>query len=146
MPELEGACSVYLPVPTRIAYEAVLNVSEYPRWWVRPTTTNLRKGINGKAAVGSIIQVRLDGATFDYLVRKIEAGRKIEMTCTGSYRGPASWTFQPENGGTRATFRFSLEPGGLLGRLLGKRDGSIAEGHARVVTTSLERLAAHLAG
>ncbi len=146
MPELEGAYSVDLPVPTRVAYEAVLNVSDWARWWVRPVATSLQRGINGKAAVGSIIQVRLDGATFDYLVRKTEAGRKIEMTCTGSYRGPASWTFQPEEGGTRATFRLALEPGGLLGKLLGRRDDAIAESHARVVTTSLERLAAHLAG
>lgn len=146
MAELEGTYSGYLPVSPKTACEAVLNVAEYPTWWSRSVTTTLRNGVNGKALVGSRLEVKLDRITFDYEVKRLETGRRIDLECVGgSYRGTASWTFEAEGNGTRVTYRIALTPHGLLMKALGRTVDAGAL-HERVIGSSLERLAAKLAG
>jgi ribosome-associated toxin RatA of RatAB toxin-antitoxin module len=146
MADLEGTYSAFLPVSPKAATEAVLNVADYPKWWSRSVTTSLKKGgTGGKAAVGSILEVKLDKVSFEYEVTKIEPGKRIEMKCVGgSYRGPAEWTFKPEKKGTRVTYHVALDASGMVVRMLGKAVdvGSI---HERILTSSLERLAERLA-
>lgn len=146
MSDLEGTYSAYLPVAPKAACEAVLNVADYPKWWSRSVTTKLGKGVNGKAVVGSIIEVKLDKATFEYEVKKIDMGKTVEMDCVGgSYRGKATWKFATEKKGTRVTHDVALNAHGLLVKALGKAVdvGAILE---KVINGSLERLAANLAG
>lgn len=146
MADLEGSYTAYLPVTPKGACEAVLNVAEYPKWWSRSVTTKLSKGVNGKAMVGSIIEVKLDKATFEYEVKKIDMGKSVEMDCVGgSYRGKATWKFTPEKKGTRVTHDVTLNAHGLLVKALGKAVdvGAIL---GKVISSSLERLAANLAG
>ena len=145
MADLEGKYSAFLPVSPKAATEAVLNVADYPKWWSRSVTTSLKKGTGGKAAVGSVLEVKLDKVSFEYEVKKIEPGKRIEMECVGgSYRGPASWTFTPEKKGTRVTYEVNLDASGLLVRAMGKAVdvGSI---HEKILTGSLARLAENLA-
>jgi len=145
MADLEGTYSEFLPVSPKAATEAVLNVAEYPRWWSRSVTTSLKKGAAGKAGVGSLIEVKLDKVSFEYEVKKIEPGKKIEMECVGgSYRGPATWTFAAEKKGTRVTYHVSLEASGLVVRMLGKAV-DVGAIHQKVLTGSLARLAENLA-
>jgi ribosome-associated toxin RatA of RatAB toxin-antitoxin module len=146
MADLEGTYSAFLPAAPKAACEKVLDVAGYPAWWSRSVTTSLKKGTGGKAGVGSIIAVKLERVSFEYEVKKIDAGKKVEMECVGgSYRGPASWTFAPEKKGTVVTFKVALEAEGLAVRMLGKAFdvGSI---HAKVINGSLERLAKNLRG
>ncbi len=146
MSDLEGTYSAVLPVSPKTACEKVLDVGGYPAWWSRSVTTSLGKGTGGRAGVGSVIHVRLDKVTFEYEVRKIAPGKRIDLQCIGgSYRGTAAWTFAPEKKGTRVTYEVSLNAEGLVTRMLGKAldVGAI---HAKVVNGSLERLAKNLAG
>ncbi len=146
MADLDGTYTAYLPCSTKAACEAVLNVTEYPAWWSRSVTTGLKKGLNGKAMVGSTIEVKLDKVTFEYEVRKIDAGKRIDLECAGgSYRGPASWTFAAEKKGTRITFTIALDAHGFLMKALTKTV-DVAGIHAKVLNSSLERLAAKVAG
>ncbi len=145
MPDLDGTYSAFLPVAPKAACEKVLDVAGYPTWWSRAVTTSLKKGAAGKAVVGSVIVVKHAKASFDYEVRKIEPGKKIEMECGGSYRGPASWTFVPEKKGTKVTFQVALDAEGLAMRLLGKAL-DIGAIHEKIVLGSLERLAKNLQG
>lgn len=146
MADLEGTYSGYLPVSPKTACEAVVNVADYPRWWSRSVVTTLTKGVNGKAMVGSRLEVKLEKITFDYEVKKLEMGKRIDLDCVGgSYRGTAAWTFEPEGNGTRVSYRVSLRPHGLLMKALGRTVDAGAI-HERVIVSSLERLAANLAG
>jgi ribosome-associated toxin RatA of RatAB toxin-antitoxin module len=140
VPDLEGSYSGVLPVSPKEATEAILDVAAYPKWW-RSVKTSLRKGVGGKAVVGSIIRVKHPEATFEYEVRSIEPGKRVEMECVGgSYRGPASWTFVEKENGTRATFHVSLDAESLVVQLLGKAVDANAV-HREIVTSSLARLA-----
>lgn len=146
MAELEGTWSAYLPVSPMAACEAVLNVAGYPKWWSRTVTTSLSRGVNGKAIVGSRIDLKLEKASFDYEVKKIETGRRIDLECVGgAFRGRASWTFVTEGTGSRATYAVAHEPAGLMSRLLGKA-ADVSALYGKVISSSLERLAANLAG
>jgi len=145
MADLEGTYSAFLPVPPKAAMEAVLDVAGYPKWWSRSVTTSLKKGTGGKAAVGSLIEVKLEKVSFEYEVKKIEPGKKIEMECVGgSYRGPASWTFTPEKKGTRVTYTVKHDASGMVVRMLGKAV-DVSSIHEKILTGSLERLAQNLA-
>ena len=145
MADLEGTYSAFLPVSPKAATEAVLDVAGYPKWWSRSVTTSVKKGTGGKAAVGSIIEVKLEKVSFEYEVKKIEPGKKIEMECVGgSYRGPASWTFAPEKKGTRVTYHVALDASGMMVRMMGKAV-DVGAIHEKILTGSLERLAENLA-
>lgn len=144
MADLEGTFSAVLPVPPKAACEAVLNVADYGSWWSRSLTSSLARGEKGKAKTGSVITSKLDKVTFEYEVKKIEPGKRIEMECTGgSYRGTAVWTFAPEKKGTKVTYAISLSAAGFLVKALGKAV-DIGAIHAKVVTSSLARLAEQL--
>lgn len=146
MADLEGKYSAYLPVAPKAACEAILKIAEYPRWWPRTVATSLAKGVNGKAMVGSRIGIRIEKTSFDYEVKRIDTGHRIEFECIGGpFRGNASWTFASEGNGTLATFEMALNVAGLMARLLGK-PADIGQVHERVITSSLHRLAANLAG
>ena len=109
-------------------------------------TTSLAKDSGGKAGVGSIITVKLDKAVFEYEVKKIDPGKRIDMECVGgSYRGKAWWTFAPEKKGTKTTFNVSLNAEGLMAKMLSKAV-DVGAIHEKVLTSSLERLAGSLAG
>ncbi|HKC24317.1 MAG TPA: SRPBCC family protein, partial [Thermoanaerobaculia bacterium] len=104
----------------------------------------LKKGTGGKAAVGSLIEVKLEKVSFEYEVKKIEPGKRVELECVGgSYRGPASWTFAPEKKGTRVTYHVSLDASGMMVRMLGKAV-DVGAIHEKILTGSLERLAENL--
>ncbi len=146
MADLEGRYSAFLPVPPKSACDTVLDVGGYPAWWSRSVTTSLGKAAGGRAGLGSVIHVKLDKVTFEYEVRKITPGKRIDLQCIGgSYRGTAAWTFAPEKRGTRVTYEVSLDAEGFVTRMLGKAldVGAI---HAKVVNGSLERLAKNLGG
>ena len=146
MADLEGKYSAVLPVPLKAACERGLDVATYPKWWSRSVTTSLAKGSGGKAGVGSIITVKLDKAVFEYEVKKIDPGKRIDMECVGgSYRGKAWWTFAPEKKGTKTTFNVSLNAEGLMAKMLSKAV-DVGAIHEKVLTSSLERLAGSLAG
>jgi ribosome-associated toxin RatA of RatAB toxin-antitoxin module len=146
MADLEGKYSAFLPVPPKAASEKVLDVAGYPRWWSRSVTTSLAKGSGGKAGVGSLIGVKLDKVTFEYEVKKIDPGKRIDMECVGgSYRGKAWWTLTPEKKGTRVTFNVSLNAEGLVVKMLSKAV-DIGAIHEKVLTSSLQRLAQSLEG
>lgn len=144
MADLEGTYSAVLPVTPKAASDAVLNVADYPSWWSRSLTSSLAKGEKGKAKVGSIVTSKLDKVTFEYEVKKIEPGKRIEMECVGgSYRGTAIWTFAPEKKGTKVTYAISLNAAGLLVKALGKAV-DVGRIHEKVVVSSLERLSEKL--
>lgn len=146
MAELQESYSAYLPSTSKLACDAVLAVDDYPEWWSRLVTTRMKKGLNGKAMVGSHIVVEHGRVSFEYRVKRIEAGKRIDLECVGgTYRGLAAWTFEPEGKGTRVTFRVSLDPSGILARLL-TRTVDVAGVHRKVIDSSLESLAARLAG
>ncbi len=146
MAELEGTWSAYLPVSPMAACEAVLDVAGYPKWWSRTVATAGSRGVNGKAMVGSRIEVRMEKVSYEYEVRKIETGRRIDLDCVGgAYRGKAWWTFAAEGTGTRATYAIAHDPAGLLSRLTGNAADARAA-YGKAVASSLERLAANLAG
>lgn len=144
MADLEGTYSAVLPVTPKAACDAVLDVGAYPTWWSRSITSSLAKGEKGKAKVGSVVTSKLDKVTFEYEVKKIEPGKRIEMECVGgSYRGTAVWTFVPEKkgtkAGTRVTYQISLNADGFLVRAMGKAV-DVNKIHEKVVVSSLERL------
>jgi ribosome-associated toxin RatA of RatAB toxin-antitoxin module len=144
MADLEGTYTAVLPVTPKTACEAVLDVGDYPTWWSRSLTSSLAKGEKGKAKVGSIISSKLDKVTFEYEVRKIEPGKRIDMECTGgSYRGTAVWTFAPEKKGTKVTYKIELDAAGFVVKALGKAI-DVGKIHEKVVTSSLARLAEKL--
>ena len=146
MADLEGTYSASLPVAPKAACEKVLDVAGYPAWWSRSVTTGLKKGTGGKAAVGSVITVKLEKVSFEYEVKKVDPGKKIDMECIGgSYRGPASWTFVPEKKGTKVTFKVALDADGFTVKMLGKAF-DVGAIHAKVINGSLERLAKNLQG
>lgn len=146
MADLEGTYSAHIPASPKTVCEAVLNVAEYPKWWSRSISSTLAKGVNGKAQVGSVIESKLDKVTFEWEVKKIEAGKKVEMACVGgSYKGTGVWTFETEKKGTRVTYKVSLDASGFLVKALGKAV-DVGAIHEKVVTSSLERLASNLAG
>jgi ribosome-associated toxin RatA of RatAB toxin-antitoxin module len=146
MADLEGKYSALLPVTPKAACEKVLDVKSYPTWWSRSVVTSLSKGSGGKAGVGSIITVKLDRVTFEYEVKKIDPGERIDMECVGgSYRGQAFWTFAPEKKGTRTAFNVSLNAEGLMVKMMSKAV-DIGAIHEKVLTSSLGRLAESLAG
>ncbi len=146
MPDLDGSYTAFLPAAPKVACEKVLDVAGYPAWWSRSVTTSLKKGNGGKAAVGSVIAVKLDKVSFEYEVKKIEPGKRIEMECVGgSYRGPASWNFLPEKKGTKVTFKVALDADGLAVKLLSKAF-DVGAIHEKVIMGSLERLAKNLQG
>ncbi len=141
MADLEGTYTAFVPASPKAVSDAVLNVGDYPKWWSRSVTTSLSKGTSGKAAVGSKIEVKLDKVTFEYEVRKIDPGKRVEMECTGgSYRGTAVWTFEPEKKGTRVTYKVNLDAAGFLVKAMGKAV-DVGAIHAKVLNSSLERLA-----
>ena len=145
MADLEGSYSAFLPVSPKAATEAILDVGSYPKWWSRSVKTSLAKGAGGKASVGSLIEVKLEKVSFEYEVKKIEPGKKIELACVGgSYRGPASWTFAPEKKGTRVTYHVSLDAAGMMVKMMGKAV-DVGAIHEKILTGSLERLAENLA-
>ncbi len=145
MADLEGTYSAVLPVSPKAACDAVLDVAAYPSWWSRSLTSSLAKGEKGKAKVGSLVTSKLDRVTFEYEVKKIDPGKRIEMECVGgSYRGPAIWTFAPEKKGTKVTYEIRLNAAGLVVKALGKAF-DVGKIHEKVVTSSLARLAEKLA-
>ncbi len=145
MADLEGSHSGVLPVSPKEATEAILDVARYPKWW-RGVKTSLRKGEDGHAVIGSLIRVRHPEALFEYEVRKIEPGKRVDMECVGgSYRGPAHWSFTEKEDGTRATFHVSLEAANLAIKLLGKAVNA-EKIHEEIVTGSLARLAELMSG
>jgi ribosome-associated toxin RatA of RatAB toxin-antitoxin module len=133
-----------LPYPTWKIWEAIIDVSSYPKWW--PSSIRVRTLRATKEIIGSQVEVKpYGGQAFLCEVIDMKRNENVTMKYSGIYSGTGVWTITASNRLNRVTYEIALEIKSIWIRFL-STILPIASIHSRLMDSVLSGLERHLAG
>lgn len=94
--------------------------------------------------LGSIVEIRALGSRFRCCIAAVEPPSRLTVEyVAGLHRGRGSWTLEPQQGGTKATYTIDLVPHGLRAKVL-SHVMDFATLHSRQMQGVFGGLARHL--
>lgn len=142
MRPIRAADSVFVPAPSERVLDVLLAVERYPLWW--PAALRVRVVSPPPHGLGSIVEIRALGSRFRCRIAAVEPPSRLTVEyVAGLHRGHGSWTLEPQQGGTKATYTIDIVPHGLRAKVL-SHVVDFATLHSRQMRGVFGGLARHL--
>jgi uncharacterized protein YndB with AHSA1/START domain len=142
MRPIHTADSVFVPAPPERVLPALLAVERYTLWW--PAALRVRAVSPPPHGLGSLVEIRALGSRFRCRIAAVEPPSRLTLEyVAGLHRGHGSWTLEPQQEGTKATYAVDLVPNGLRAKVL-SHVMDFAALHSRQMQRVFGGLARHL--
>jgi hypothetical protein len=148
MPKIDVTDEAVIDAPPLVVYRAILNeFAGVTSWWL-PGIEHKLRGNTPIDCEGGVCDVTAHGAgmsaKFSQRMTKLVEGKSIEMDIAGDFVGTGTWTFEPEDGKTRAKFRVKIRTNRLLFSLVGPFMGDLGKPHSNSMKKGFKALNSYL--